>query len=191
MFCTNCGSDIPSGNKFCVECGAAVEAAATAGGVIGADSTPLDSVEPETNTYSSNSENVYDSTASDYSSTSSATADSYNTTNTSDYSTGYNYSDSTASAPAIDPELEKMGHSTMVTGIVSAAFTVSVFLSLIGVIIGIVGLTKASKTKKAGYRRPKVHVGFGLSLYSVIAGSIITLMMAYYFSMILFLVGMN
>lgn len=191
MFCTKCGSEIPDGNKFCTECGAPIEAAATAGGVMGATSdysAPVEPVEPAEAVNpvepAASADSNYTQSYENYSSDNSA---NYATNNTYDYSANNGFAASAANE--VDPELAKMGHSTMVTGIVAAALTSSVFLSFIGVIVGIVGLVKASKTKKAGYRKAKVHVGFGLSLYSVIAGIFISIYMAFYLALVIFAIS--
>lgn len=77
-----------------------------------------------------------------------------------------------------DPELAK---STMVIGILAAAFSVTYIFSFMGIIFGAIGLTKAKKfADECGQLFGKAKIGKFLSLGGLIAGSVITAYIALY-----------
>ena len=91
-----------------------------------------------------------------------------------------------AAAPAGDPSLAK---SVLTFGIMAVAFAVSYYLSIGGVIFGIIGLNKAKKfTEEAGQLYGKAKIGKYLSLGGLIGGGVLAGIAALYIT--LFLIGL-
>lgn len=175
MFCEKCGSQLDNGLKFCPECGTPVA-------VVPAEPVKVEPVEPVevkpievepapsvTSDYASTGSD-YASTGSDYASTQSQAYESYST------SSSYSQPMSSAASDGMSTaESDALASGVLKTGITAAIFACTFLLSFVGIIIGAIGLSKASKAKKAGCRRPKVHVGFGLSIYGIAMGAFLTL----------------
>lgn len=88
---------------------------------------------------------------------------------------------------AEDPEAYRVAGSSLTFGILSVCFS---WLSILGVIFGIVGITKMRKAGRMGSKSPKKYVGLGLSIYGIIASIAITIYLIYVFGMLAFVLGM-
>lgn len=83
-----------------------------------------------------------------------------------------------ATLGANDPELAK---NVLIMGILAVAFTITVWISFLGIVFGAIGLSKAKKfTEECGQLFGKARVGKYLSLGGLIGGSVVTGYMAIY-----------
>ena len=88
---------------------------------------------------------------------------------------------------AEDPEAYRVAGSSLTFGILSVCFS---WLSLLGIIFGIVGITKMRKAGKMGSKSPKKFVGLGLSIYGIIQSVIVGIYLIYVIGMFAFVFGM-
>ena len=203
MFCTNCGSQFEEGNAFCPNCGTKVETYAQ----------PVAAPVPEAQPIAEPVPVAVPVEAAPVQAAPVEAAPVYATPVEAApvYATPVEPAPAPAPAPAPmatpvvpvapvqpvyatpvapvagpvadDPELAK---NVLVMGIVAVALAVTVFFSAVGIVFGIIGLSKAKKfVEQCGQIYGKARVGKCLSLGGLIGSIAVTAYMAFYWGMMI------
>ena len=150
MICPNCGSEIEPGAKFCGTCGYKVQDAQPAPEQVAYVPPVYERQAPEQPVYQ---QPAYEQPV-------------YQQPVQQPY---YNQ------ASEVNPAEQSAAKSVLVMGIVALVFTCSFYLSIVGIILGAIGLGKAKNYLAVfGAYPPKVRVGKGLSLGALIGGIVLS-----------------
>lgn len=184
MFCTNCGSQFEDGNVFCPNCGAKVESVAqpvggpapvatpveaapvTAAPVYEAAPAPAPAPAPMAAPVAAPVQPAYEAAP--------APAPAPMAAPVQPVQPVYAATPVAPMATAVPGGNNDLAKSVLVFGIMAVAFAVSYYLSLGGVIFGIIGLNKAKKfSEECGQVYGKAKIGKYLSLGGLIGGAVL------------------
>lgn len=180
MYCEKCGSQIENGLNFCPECGAPVAkvnsaasvapaAAAAVTETVASTAVPTETVAPSYTEPTPAAQTSYQQPANTAYQQPNYQQPSYQQPTYQQASYQANYS-----TPMSEGEAGRSpAKSALILGIIGLVLDFTTYFSIVGLILGIIGLVKASASKKAGFKGGLRGAGFGLSLAAVILGGII------------------
>ena len=174
MICKQCGNEVPNDAKFCGVCGTPNEA-------YGMPAEQPVYAQPADNQYAQPADNQYAQPAYGQPQYAQPAEPQYNQPQYGQQYGQPQYGQPAYSAPAAeDPTERSLAKSTLIFGILGIAFPCTFYLAFLGIIFGIVAMSKAKKYVASGYvLTGKAKVGKILGTVGMILGIVLTVILVF------------
>lgn len=156
MYCSSCGTQIPDGSKFCTNCGATLQ------GVTPVSDYAPSSTEPAAPVTTNGTFTPIHQTIND---------DAFGNNG----STHFQAIHQEFSAPEVSPETVAKANKALIFSIGAMFLAFTVYLSFVGIVLGVIGFASAMQATHEGYVGGKVGAAKGLGIASVITGALMTM----------------
>lgn len=155
MYCSSCGTQNPDSNKFCSSCGAALQAVAPV-----SDYAPT---EPAAPVAPNGSFTPIHQTFNDFDSS------------VNNGSTQFQPIHQEFSAPEVSPETVTRANRALIFSIGAMVLAFTMYLSFVGVVLGVIGFASEMQATHEGYVGGKVGAAKGLGIAAAITGALMTM----------------